>query len=654
MGARALQGLRRRLWVVLLAALAAYFVWTTIGLQQPPIGASPAARPQPATALQMPGAPAGRQAAAPAPRTRDETFILPSAGAVTHNSVVSISGYGFEKGEAIAVEFRGKVVGKATADKGGSFAGVNITIGTDLAPGKYPIRAIGTGLLAESIVEIVPGMPYIQPSTYFGKPAGRVSFAGGGFRRGERVSIHFDTLAAAPLGELTGGEIGEVAVKDLVVPFAPEGQHTFIFLGQESRSPATVPFSVLGFYPWVTLSNYNVPPQRAIGLSGQDWAPDEQVLVYLNAQPGDQAGNAVTPAAVVRADGRGRLDAADVLSFPPEAIGKNTIFLRGQMSGKAVAATLTVEPFAPQLELTEYAGQPNTEVAFVGQGYARREKLTAYLGDVQGGQRVATFEADDDGSFKKAGAFRIPFGTPAGKQSITVVGETSKVPTAIVFAVLPMTPSFTLSSYAGRPGDAVSVSGGGFAAGERVRIYVGEQARGQEVASAEVDPKGAFKDAGSFDIPTRTRPGKLKLTAWGEQSRTPVSAEFEVLPPEAWGVLSTYAGPPGTAIQFSGRGYVAGEEVLIYAGDRQSKPVARAKVGADGAFQDAGPYIVPANAREAVSFILVGRTSEAEAKATFTVTVGGAGESEPGGSAGESDTTADQPTGETAAPDRRR
>ena len=56
------------------------------------------------------------------------------------------------------------------------------------------------------------------------------------------------------------------------------------FVGRDSESPISIGFNVQGFRPWAVLDNYSPPPYYLMGFSGEDFVPDEVVLVYLNGR----------------------------------------------------------------------------------------------------------------------------------------------------------------------------------------------------------------------------------------------------------------------------------------------------------------------------------------------------------------------------------
>ncbi|MCL4554245.1 MAG: hypothetical protein M1565_03805, partial [Actinobacteria bacterium] len=246
-------------------------------------------------------------------------FLNPSE--VIPESEVGITGEGFlprEKvsiGLAAANQEKTKQLGVALTDKNGYLAGVSFPVTKRFLPGSYRVRVEGqkSGQVAEAVLRVVSGGPWAEPATYSGRPHTPVDISGGGFRPGETVSVHFDSLAAESVAAARADVYGNVSLRAVPVPTdAGAGEHAFILYGEDSGTPVRVPFSVLGFNPWVALSSYSPQAERELGFAGHDFAPGERIFVYLNDTKG-------RPVAVVRADGKGRFVAARGFVIPGSA-----------------------------------------------------------------------------------------------------------------------------------------------------------------------------------------------------------------------------------------------------------------------------------------------------------------------------------------------
>jgi len=442
---------------------------------------------------------------------------------------VSISGQNFPAHEGVVVTIDGQPINldvdgfSVVTDKNGSFSGLAVDVPAELPRGKHVVRAVSakTNKAAEAEFQAQPGGAWIEPSVYAAKPGDSVHFRGGGFNANEQVKVYFDRLGRDALATVQADPAGAISA-DVAVPMvSASDQHAFIFVGGASGFPARTGFTVLGFYPWVVLSTYLTPPERAIGFAGYDFVPGEVISIYLN-QPG------VNRIGVLRANNKGAFQVNNAFRVPAKLIGQNTLYFVGQESNTTVSAAFEISSFAPVLNLTAYAGQPGAKVAFSGSGFAGNETLHAYLGRDANGQEVSSFQADQNGSFVESGEFTIPVGTPAGNMDITLVGDVSQKPVTITYKVLQLNVWAELSPYSGAPGTDIYVGGHAFSPGERVDIFVGKSTQGRPAMTANADQKGDFTKVGPIVVPADAR-GTLEITLVGEQSKSQATASFTIL-----------------------------------------------------------------------------------------------------------------------------
>lgn len=636
-------------WLAVGGALVVYLslAWGAVDLS----GGSGQATPEPVQSVGEPNA-SGRTAATPSGRSfpwttrptpgptqtplpagalvgQGETFILASAGVVTHNAKVGITGQGFRPGEPLKVALRGEAfgtereVGRAFANKEGHLENVSFEMPADLPPGRYvaEVTAPKSGRAARASFQLTGGQPGLEPDTYAGRPGTKVRFAGGGFQPGERIHVYFDSLGADPLGAVVASPTGTIRLASVPVPLSQEGEHAFVFVGERSQRPVRVPFSVTGLYPYIVVDNYTPLPQTSVGVSGEDFYAGERVRIYLN-----EVGPA--PAAVVETSDTGATNAEAAVPIPVDLRGPAVVIAVGEQSGAQATAELTVEEFSPVLELTTYSGAPGTTIAFTGSAFAADETVRVHGGEGQDQRELTSFQTGPNGAFKEAGAFQLPVDTPAGKLALTAVGEKSQVPVSVVFAVQGFQPGLVLTSYAGKAGSNTSFSGSGFVPGETLHAHIGRSQSGQEVASFEVGSDGSFENVGGFVVPYGTPPGQLPIAVVGEESKTPVTVEYTVLPFTPWAGLSSYAGPVGSQVSFIGGSFAPGEIVDVHLGDARGRVILSVTTDDEGKFPLTGPYTVEAGAPE-VTFTLVGETSHGSVTTKFKVVEGGPGESEP-------------------------
>jgi hypothetical protein len=282
----------------------------------------------------------------------------------------------------------------------------------------------------------------------------------------------------------------------------------------------SVGFNVQGFTPWVVLDSYSAAPYAAIGFTGEDFVPGDQIEVYLGRRSGQ-------PLTRVAADENGHFGVRNAFNLPDAAQGDQQLVFVAHQSGAEIIAKFVVLPFSPGLELTNYAGRPGTPIAFTGDGWARDETLSVYAGE----QRVpvTTFQADSNGAFSAAGGFRLPIGTIAGGVPLTVRGDFSQAEVTLWYQALELKPSAELTAYAGPPGTVISFTGRSFAGGERVRVHLRDRG-GPELASAVATDDGTIEHVSSYPIDGNWGED-IHFVLVGDDSRAEGKTDFKIFNP---------------------------------------------------------------------------------------------------------------------------
>ncbi|HEU5379718.1 MAG TPA: protein phosphatase 2C domain-containing protein [Ktedonobacteraceae bacterium] len=188
--------------------------------------------------------------------------------------------------------------------------------------------------------------PLVGLEAYSLQPEHGFGFYGSGFAPGELVEALLANQDGVPsprsglmLARSYANAGGNVA-GHAYIPLLPSGDYALLFVGLQSKMPFIVNLNIRGFTPWVMLSDYAPPPHSMMGFSGQDFAPGEPVLVYLNHQ-GKQ------PIARIKADSTGRFENKQAWKLP-DVSGKNTLIFVGTYSGTvATAAFIPLPPTPP-------------------------------------------------------------------------------------------------------------------------------------------------------------------------------------------------------------------------------------------------------------------------------------------------------------------
>ncbi|WP_446215348.1 GH92 family glycosyl hydrolase [Micromonospora sp. IBHARD004] len=169
-------------------------------------------------------------------------------------------------------------------------------------------------------------------------------------------------------------------------------------------------------------------------------------------------------------------------------------------------------------------------------------------------------------------------------------------------------------------GDAISVNGSGFAAGEQVTVTLGTSpSRSMTVAASAAGAVHA-----SIATSRDAEAGRYSVTAAGASSRTPATATVQVTgQPEVptyqpQVALSTASGPRGTSITVDGSGFAPNEALTISFGDGLALSTVRAN--GDGVISGV-TVSVPGTARAgSTSITLTGANSVTRVALPFTVT----------------------------------
>jgi dolichol-phosphate mannosyltransferase len=291
---------------------------------------------------------AGRRSMPPPPaprvRARVRTASLQLQGTdLTPNVSLHFVGSGFLPGEALVPtieDTRGHLEAQLVpliADHAGRLSAAKEAIPADLAPGTHTLLVQGQSShrvgQARFQLHLIP--PKVTLDSYSVKPGQDFGFAGGGFLSNEVVEVRLGSLQGERLAAVRANAGGNVAGLATIPPM-PEGNYTLFFVGRQSQTPTSVGFSVQGFHPWVTLDHYALTSHMRLGFTGADFAPNEEVLVYLNQREGN-------PVMRIQADALGRLAAPAALGVG-KLSGENTLSFVGQESRAVVTTTFTVVP----------------------------------------------------------------------------------------------------------------------------------------------------------------------------------------------------------------------------------------------------------------------------------------------------------------------
>jgi len=300
----------------------------------------------------------------------------------------------------------------------------------------------------------------------------------------------------------------------------------------------------------------------------------------------------------VRTDGDG--DFWGVTFIVPESYkGDHEVFAEDEDDITA-HADFTVEP---GLTVDPEEGPVSTNVTVEGQGFAEDEEdieLRYYLdGDYEVIEDDIT--ADEDGSWEVS--FQIP-PSAQGSHKLDATGDESSLG-KVEDATFKVTPGITIDKSSGSVGDNITMTGNGFATGERdIKILFDGEAR---VTDIRGDDTGYWKE--SFEVPEMPT-GNYSVTAEGEWTQDMSELSFEIEPDI---VLSLDEGHVDTDLTVTGHGFAADEDVdITYDGSQ----VATAETNDKGSFDVS--FLVPESIHGAHP-VTAEDAEENEATAIFTM-----------------------------------
>lgn len=320
------------------------------------------------------------------------------------------------------------------------------------------------------------------------------------------------------------------------------GRHTLEALGQRSGKRATAPLLVRAKSPWINLNRYAMKPDSTIGFILGGFDPRESIEVSLEPGTRRADGQPQDPSQVTKATRLTSLPADPVgnsqwaeVRVPALAPGSYSLVARGARSGQQIAVNVVVEPLTPVIQLSPWSGPPGTSVQINARGFTPGDTVQVFLGSAT--QPVTTVTADQYGNFWGAGPIQVPYGTTAGPFSIRFVDKVGSADVTADFRVLDTKPWLELTSWSGPPSSSVGFGGGGWAAGERVTVHLGN-ASGPVVAVGQADDYGWLRLGTAATVPGDATPGgnatsSITFVAVGDRSHANASAVFKIINPFA-------------------------------------------------------------------------------------------------------------------------
>ena len=291
----------------------------------------------------------------------------------------------------------------------------------------------------------------------------------------------------------------------------------------------------------VTLSSPTSFPQATDSISGQGFAANEPISLYLNGVNG-------TLLASAAADSSGNLPTTSI-SIPVLAATNYLILAVGTNSHTTAGTTLSILPSIVPSVTTVKPGQSLslTTLGFVS------ENVEIYL-DAVTSSYLTELSCDNTGSC--SGSVSMPTtNVVQGPHLLIAVGYNSGL---IAETTVTFTPALTILQTTGGPGTQITLSGAAFAANENVQVYWGTKT-GLSEGTATADGQGNLPF--TFNAPTGITPGKYTITlVRSHQNPATLTTSFKVLPPTFTSTAGIKTGQP---VSVTLSGFQANEAVVI-------------------------------------------------------------------------------------------
>ncbi|MFG2042685.1 hypothetical protein [Dactylosporangium sp. NPDC048998] len=411
---------RKRLLLAAAAAvllvMAGRSLLPALGISAPGLGGKPAESP---TEVQT--------KAPPAPQVDLNGVMVPGGGApmITLNpglvrlgGTVTVQGSGFDQGAVVdvylgpssapgqpknAAAAKPRQVATAKVLKYGIFT-ANFTFPSTMTQPVQEVtaQARGSDKVAQADASVAQGAGQATLSAIVGKPGDTINLTVKGFAPGEQLDVFWGRITGEPTLTLKADEGGSVGKTPIRVGVTTVGTTSLVVVGKKSGAAASAPFQVLRLYPSIKLAPYAVKATQKITFSGSGFAPDERVLVRLNAAGG-------RPVMAIPTDDAGGFKGAG-LTMPFKLKGAQALVFTGEQSRAAVSTGFSILPYMPQARTNAYGGLPGTMVNFYATQFAPNEAVHVTVQTAKGAtpQTVAAFRVDQKGSARAVGTYTIP------------------------------------------------------------------------------------------------------------------------------------------------------------------------------------------------------------------------------------------------------
>lgn len=521
--------------------------------------------------------------------------ITPDSWYIMSGRPVSFSGSGFAPNENVQLTNGAAILATFPTDGTGSFSNQTVTTGFGMNRDiTYTFTGLGTGSAVDATITVAGLQPYIALDNYYALPGTTVAVTGAGFSPNESVTV---TLGSATAGATASSE-GVFGPTSINIPVNTPGPTVdIVATGNTSNASAISLLTLAPFMVQVSPSTWYTPPGTSVSFSGSGFNPNEEVIII-------QSGANIT---TVTANGTGDF-ISNPITIPVTATSSANFVFTGSESNASASVDITLAGFSPQVDPSAWYTLPGSNVIFTGINFAPGETVDISVN----GTILAAATTDAAGGFTSP-PVRAPFSTDFG--TFTLTGTISNVPIEIPIAIAPLQPGIQLSTYYNQAGTPITITSMGYGGNENVNVLFGEQLIGTPTTG----------DDGNLTFTTTVpyQPAGDKIVqVTGQDSNVSASAPFTIAPVYIDLQLGSYAGAPGTAVNFIGNGYLANEPVTITTDRTGTTTVHTITADASGRFNNSGFTIPNDFTSGPLTFTVRGEYSFSTMTITYYVTGG--------------------------------
>ncbi|NYE94625.1 hypothetical protein FHU41_000846 [Psychromicrobium silvestre] len=549
---------------------------------------------------------------------------------VPQGTSTTIDGTGFAAGETVTVTLPASsgvgpvVVPNVLVAADGTFS-TPLTVPATYPQGPATVTVLGpiSDTPATVQLNVLPaGAPSISASPGTVPQGSSSTISGTNFKAGENVTVTL--AAAAPAAVVTVNATADPAGNFSVALGVPMNHPVGAsFLVQAVGDQASTASTTLGVSKgdWDTSVSANptaVPQGTPTTISGTGFAAGETVTVTLPLADGS---GPVSVDVLVAPDGTFSTPLTVPADYP---LGSATVTVLGPISDTPASVELLIETAGPAAISANPSDVPQGEnTTITGINYGPGEVLLLSIpADDPALAVIVPVTANSAGWF--TASLPIPLNHPVSNgvvvsgngpdhQAQTTINVTKTDWNTAISAVPSVVPQ----------GTPTTVSGTGFAAGEKVSLTLpaAGNAPAVTVTDVVVAPDGTFSSP--LTVPANYPQGSATISASGPVSDTPASTEINVVPGGPASLTPTPTDvPQGTSLSLSGVNYGAGEVVNVVLPAAAPAPAVTVPVTADSAGQFTLSLTVPKNHPVASGVMISGNGPEHQANASINVTKG--------------------------------